>query len=63
MFNDTDVTTLGNVTNASQHVGNLRLFAQSYAEFHGYVSICVCLFGIVTNLFNISGKYVSKYPA
>lgn len=29
-------------------------FAKSYAAFHGYVSICVCLFGIITNVFNIT---------
>jgi len=29
-------------------------FAKSYASFHGYVSICVCIFGIVTNIFNIT---------
>ena len=48
--------TLTNVTNVGHGDSNLNLFAQSYAGFHGYVSICVCVFGIVTNLFNISGK-------
>ncbi|XP_033763114.1 sex peptide receptor-like [Pecten maximus] len=32
----------------------LFTFAKGYASFHGYVSICVCVFGIVTNFFNIS---------
>lgn len=32
----------------------LRAFSRRYADIHGYVSLCVCLFGIVTNLFNVS---------
>ncbi|KAH3828414.1 hypothetical protein DPMN_130373 [Dreissena polymorpha] len=32
----------------------LMLFNKIYADAHGYVSLCVCSFGIVTNLFNIS---------
>ncbi|WAR15558.1 DMSR1-like protein, partial [Mya arenaria] len=34
--------------------GRLGQFYQAYAGVHGYVSVCVCLFGIVTNLFNVS---------
>ena len=45
-----------NVTTIQPAISNLRVFAESYGHFHGYVSICVCVFGIVTNLFNISGK-------
>ncbi|KAL4221707.1 G-protein coupled receptor [Mactra antiquata] len=32
----------------------LTRFSRSYASIHGYVSLCVCVFGIVTNLFNVS---------
>lgn len=58
MFNDTIYyeMTLTNVTNVRYNVSNLTQFSKSYADFHGYVSICVCVFGIVTNLFNISGN-------
>lgn len=38
----------------SEFSEELFTFAKSYAFFHGYVSICVCLFGIVTNVFNIT---------
>lgn len=30
------------------------MFAQTYAAYHGYISIFVCIFGIVTNVFNIT---------
>ena len=38
--------------------GRLVEFSRAYANVHGYVSVCVCLFGIVTNLFNITGELV-----
>ncbi|KAH3828419.1 hypothetical protein DPMN_130379 [Dreissena polymorpha] len=41
-----------NVTTRSR----LMQFNKIYADAHGYVSLCVCTFGIVTNLFNISGR-------
>ncbi|KAK3105155.1 hypothetical protein FSP39_018330, partial [Pinctada imbricata] len=34
--------------------GKLFAFARTYASFHGYISICVCLFGIITNVFNVT---------
>lgn len=37
----------------------LTQFSRTYAGVHGYVSLCVCLFGIVTNLFNVSGEFIS----
>ncbi|XP_048764510.1 G-protein coupled receptor dmsr-1-like isoform X2 [Ostrea edulis] len=40
--------------NQSVTGGDLLLFARTYASYHGYISICVCIFGIVTNVFNIT---------
>lgn len=40
--------------NQSYSGGDLSLFARTYADYHGYISICVCIFGIVTNVFNIT---------
>lgn len=34
--------------------GNLLLFSNWYAAYHGYVSLCVCVSGIVTNTFNVT---------
>ncbi|XP_076451233.1 G-protein coupled receptor dmsr-1-like [Babylonia areolata] len=33
---------------------NLSRFSGWYAAYHGYVSLCVCLSGIVTNTFNVT---------
>nr|XP_011441138.2 sex peptide receptor isoform X2 [Crassostrea gigas] len=40
--------------NQSASGGDLLVFAQTYAAYHGYISIFVCIFGIVTNVFNIT---------
>lgn len=34
----------------------LLQFYRRYAGVHGYVSVCVCLFGFVTNMFNVTGQ-------
>jgi hypothetical protein len=46
-------TYCGMTANQSVTGDHLFTFAKSYASFHGYISICVCVFGIITNLFNI----------
>ncbi|XP_005107803.1 sex peptide receptor [Aplysia californica] len=33
---------------------DLRSFSEWYARYHGYVSLCVCVGGIVTNTFNVT---------
>ncbi|XP_064610927.1 G-protein coupled receptor dmsr-1-like [Liolophura sinensis] len=35
-------------------MSSLMTFAYYYANVHGYISICVCAFGIVTNFFNVT---------
>ncbi|XP_048746340.2 G-protein coupled receptor dmsr-1-like [Ostrea edulis] len=50
-----------NIQNASQYVTNtsnddyqsLTEFYKRYAEYHGYISVFVCTFGIISNLANI----------
>ena len=32
---------------------SLYEFSKWYANYHGYVSVVVCIYGIVTNIFNI----------
>jgi len=54
-----------NVTIDIDHVTNVtdtRLiqFYKNYAGVHGYVSVCVCLFGFVTNIFNVTGNIVCQ---
>lgn len=41
--------------NATQVYGteSLRAFSDWYAGYHGYVSLVVCAYGIVSNIFNI----------
>ncbi|XP_076085148.1 G-protein coupled receptor dmsr-1-like isoform X3 [Mytilus galloprovincialis] len=46
-------TYCGMAANQSVTGDHLFTFAKSYASFHGYISICVCVFGIITNIFNI----------
>ncbi|BFZ23684.1 hypothetical protein BsWGS_26723 [Bradybaena similaris] len=42
------------MTNTSMSNGDLYSFSDWYAQYHGYVSLCVCLGGIVTNTFNVT---------
>ncbi|XP_060593814.1 G-protein coupled receptor dmsr-1-like [Ruditapes philippinarum] len=43
-----------NVTDsATQDVSDLMKFQEKYARIHGYVSVCVCLFGFLANIANI----------
>lgn len=54
-----------NVTYEEDHVSNvtdtrLLQFYKTYAGVHGYVSVCVCLFGFVTNMFNVTGTVSLK---
>ena len=44
------------VTMSNNSVVNNGLsdFNQWYAGYHGYVSICVCVGGIITNMFNVT---------
>ncbi|KAL3861145.1 hypothetical protein ACJMK2_007214, partial [Sinanodonta woodiana] len=46
----------GMTSNDTQQESSQELvsFAKVYAHYHGYISICVCLFGIITNIFNIT---------
>ena len=39
--------------NATQPLSHLQLFYFEYFKIHGYISICVCLFGILANIANI----------
>lgn len=39
---------------AVHHVGYLQIFHEWFLEMHGYASIVVCVFGICTNIFNIT---------
>ena len=45
------INTTSNITTATYC--NLTEFSKSYREVHGYLSILVCVFGSVTNIFNI----------
>ena len=38
---------------AIQSRTNLEIFSVKYAKVHGYVSVCVCLFGFLANIANI----------
>ncbi|XP_064598744.1 G-protein coupled receptor dmsr-1-like [Liolophura sinensis] len=49
---DSQVIVPENVTTAVS--SSLMKFAYLYANVHGYISICVCAFGIVTNFFNVT---------
>ncbi|GFN76903.1 B1 bradykinin receptor [Plakobranchus ocellatus] len=44
------------MTNDSNQVAheNLNHFSDWYARYHGYLSLCVCISGIVTNTFNVT---------
>ncbi|GFR84824.1 B1 bradykinin receptor [Elysia marginata] len=44
------------MSNTSSHVVNaeLKQFSEWYARYHGYLSLFVCLCGIVTNTFNVT---------
>ena len=33
---------------------NLMLFSDWFSQIHGYASICICVFGIFANFFNVS---------
>ena len=40
--------------NETETDGGLARFSGWYATYHGYVSLCVCVSGIVTNTFNVT---------
>ncbi|CAG5127627.1 unnamed protein product [Candidula unifasciata] len=42
------------MSNKSMTNDDLSSFSDWYAQYHGYVSLCVCLGGIVTNTFNVT---------
>ena len=47
---------MGGITENYTHIygtEGLYEFQRWYARYHGYVSLLVCLYGIVTNVFNI----------
>lgn len=53
--NTTWVISASDATTLSQEQGmsDLYIFATKYAEIHGYISVAVCLFGIMANIANI----------
>ncbi|KAL8568512.1 hypothetical protein ACOMHN_065713 [Nucella lapillus] len=42
------------MSNFTSPDSNLSRFSGWYAAYHGYVSLCVCLSGIITNTFNVT---------
>ncbi|CAG5124980.1 unnamed protein product [Candidula unifasciata] len=42
------------MSNDSSTSTNLHTFSNWYADYHGFVSLCVCVSGIVTNTFNVT---------
>lgn len=48
---DSDASAAGAGAEAMDH---LKRFSEWYADFHGYISLIVCIIGVLCNLFNIA---------